>query len=599
MQKDNHLRSEQPFPTACFQGIAGITGLCSPKRQLAQHLLITGQYKVDDESLGPMVNVRREAPDQRLHHRLTAPLMVGTPAGTFKAFDWSLGGVGLENYPEKVKVGEKYSWEFHIPFQGFDVSFTSDVEIRHTNDQGRIGVCFKDMGEREIELLSHFADSLVRGSMTTVDDTILHIDMPVTPVSTEPDPNPNEEVPLRRRSLKVLFYSAAYITVGFAIIAYLGMVIYTNFWRLEVESAVVSASLQPIFATSDGRVINVSVNPNTALEQDTPMITIDDPELRQAIAMAEIKIDRSMIMLLTAQKELDAEHGRAREYRIIALSQLEQIKARIRSLEKQTQLAMEQVGRLSELKSDSWTSNVKRHEAEAKYAVLQGELEQAIILQRERSGLIEDLSAGRFFSGNKLEGRTAELQAAVDLHWEDVRCSKDELLALERKRERLVLAAPAAGQLVKLLKPRGTNVVRGERIALFERDEARTIDAFLTQEELLEIGMGDRAVIYFPSLDQRADAIILGIDRTSGFIDEIQSQYQWRGPEDRSARVKLGFLDIPDAIVRKLFSPGLPAVVIFERRRTGRQHNWINADPVMPLPLAHEPEKQAPRGLSI
>lgn len=541
-----------------------------------------------------MVNVRREAPDQRLHHRLTAPFMVGTSEGRFRAFDWSIGGVGLADYPGKVAVGDILSWDFHLPFQGFDVSFTCEVEIKHTDGKGRIGAAFKDMGERETELLSHFADSLVRGSMTSVEDTILHIDMPVTPVSTEPDPNPTEDVPLKRRSLKVLFYSAFYAIVGVAIVIYLGMVIYTNFWRLEVETAVVSAPIQPIYATSDGRISNVWVTPFEDVETDVPLIIIDDPALRQEIEMAEIAVTRATVTLIKKQKELDAENARSRDYRMIALSQLEQINARVRALETQTQLALETIDQLG---SDG--ASIKLNAARSKYAKLQGALEETLLLQVERNKLIQNVAEGRFFTGSKLEGQLQELQADVDFHWEKVRYAKDELLTLERQRDRLVLASPSAGQLIKLFAPRGTTVTRGQRLALFERDESRTIDAFLTQDEILEIGLGDHAVVYFPSLNQRADVIVLKIDRTSGYIDEMQAQYQWRGSDDRSARVVLGFANLPDSLVRQQFTPGLPAVVIFERHRTARQQNWMNADPVLPTPVTPEPRVSDERELSI
>lgn len=511
-----------------------------------------------------MVKVRREAPDQRLHHRLTAPLWVDTPEGTFKALDWSLGGVGLENYPGKVKVGDILSCAFRLPFQGFDVSFSADIEIKHANTKGRVGAAFKDLGERETELLSHFANNLVRGAMVGVDDTILRIDMPVTPVSTKPDPNPNSDVPVRRRSFKLILHSVFYGLLGMAILIYLGLLLQTNLLQLEVDSAVVTAPIQPLYASSDGRIVKVSIDPFVEVEPDAPLIVIEDPALRRAIEMAEISVNRATVVLIAKQKMLDAENARTRDYRMIALSQLEQINAKVRALETQVQLALQQVENLSD-----GTATTELNQAQSNYAALQGELETSLQLQRERTLLIQDMSAGHFYSGSKLEGRLAELQANVDLHWEQVRFAKDELLALERQRDRLVLSAPSSGQLVKLLVPRGTHVKRGERVALFERDEARTIDAFLTQEEILQVGLGDHAEIFFPSLGRKVEAIVLDVDRTAGFIDEVNSQYLWRGPKDRSAKVSLGFINIPDAVVRQIYAPGTPAIVIFKRNRSG------------------------------
>jgi hypothetical protein len=38
------------------------------------------------------------------------------------------------------------------------------------------------VGNREREIMAYFIDELVRGSMTSVDDVILRLDSPVTPV---------------------------------------------------------------------------------------------------------------------------------------------------------------------------------------------------------------------------------------------------------------------------------------------------------------------------------------------------------------------------------------------------------------------------------
>ena len=95
--------------------------------------------------------------------------------------------------------------------------------------------------------------------------------------------------------------------------------------------------------------------------------------------------------------------------------------------------------------------------------------------------------------------------------------------------------------------------------------EDRVVDVFLTQEELLEIGLGDEASVHFPSSGTRIQALVRTIDRTSGYIDEVESKYDWRGPKDRSAKVTLSFAALPSAEVRERFTPGLPAVVLFQR----------------------------------
>ena len=80
-----------------------------------------------------------------------------------------------------------------------------------------------ELGEREAKLMQHFIEDIVRGSMSTIDDTIQRIDVPVTPASIKPDSSPTEEVPLRRWPVKTIAMSATYLAVGLAVFSYAGM----------------------------------------------------------------------------------------------------------------------------------------------------------------------------------------------------------------------------------------------------------------------------------------------------------------------------------------------------------------------------------------
>jgi multidrug resistance efflux pump len=514
------------------------------------------------------MKIRRERPSQRLNHRVNAPVRIDTPDGVFKAIDWSLGGFSIEGYTGSAILGDEIACTVHIPFQGFDISFALKAKVMRLTESRELGAAFLDVGDREREIMSHFVDELVRGSMTTVNDAILRIDTPVTPVSTKPDPNPAGEVPLRRRSWKALAMTAFYFTGGLAVVCYAMLVLYTNFFRLEVDTAVVSAPIEPILATTDGRIEGIAAAPGRALTPKARLIVIEDAGLQQKIELARVHVDRATLELLASQKELEAEKEKLRDYRTIALAEIERADARIRSLEKQVSLAGNQKQRFDTLLRQGWTTKSRLDDIQARHVELAGRLEEARSLMHERRLLLDSIEDGRFFNGGKFEGRLRELQVAVDLAADRVMLAKDELSTLRRQKERLVLSAPAGGRLLKLLKNVGSTVKRGERIALFERDEARVIEAYLTQEEILEIGLGDEATIYFPSIDQRIRAFVVNIDRTTGYIDEMESRYEWRGPSDRSARVTLHFADLTADEIRHRFSPGLPAVVVFHRRNT-------------------------------
>ena len=532
------------------------------------------------------MKIRRERPCQRLNHRVNAPVRIEMPEGVFRAVDWSLGGFLIEGYSGGSVPGDEIAVTVHIPFQGFDISFPVEAKVVRASEDGQLAAAFGEVGDREHEIMAHFIDHLVRGSMTSTEDVILRIDTPVTMVATKPDPNPDTEVPLRRRLLKTLAMTAFYFTAGLGVAAYAAVVFNSNFMRLEIDTAVVSAPLEPIIATTDGRIGQVTVAPGDAVIRATPLIVIEDARLQQAIDMAGVEVDRATMELLARQRELGAEEGRLNDYHAIAVGQIERTGARIRSLEKQAALAMAQKQRFETLFGEGWTTNSKLDQVRSSYAALAGKLEEARSLMHERRMLLDSIEDGRFYNGGKFEGQLKELQAAVDLGADQVMLAKDELSALKRHRRSLVLSAPTDGRILKLLKNVGSSVRHGEKIAMFERDEARTIEAFLTQEEVLEIGLGDMATVYFPSLDRRANAVVTGIDRTTGYVDEMESRYIWRGPKDRSAKVTLSFTDMDVRDIRRIYTPGLPAVVIFKRRNTDEMKGWIKDNLIRAVTLA-------------
>lgn len=291
--------------------------------------------------------------------------------------------------------------------------------------------------------------------------------------------------------------------------------------------------------------------------------------------MAKVNIDRKTLELRATKRELDNEKSKLKDYRSVALTELRRSNRQVKSLKHRVSLARKQFERYSQLLSEGWTTRSRVDAIESDYSALAQDLEEARLLMHQRRALLDSIEQGRFFNGDRFVGQVKELTAAMELALDEVMLAKDELSALKRRKERLVLRAPNTGRLIKLMRQSGSNVKKGEEIALFEREEDRLIEAFLTQEEVLEIGLGDDATVYFPSLDERVNAVISSIDRTSGYIDEMGSRYEWRGPKDRSALVRLNFVDVTRDQVRRRYTPGLPASVIFERRETDEARSLV------------------------
>ena len=178
------------------------------------------------------------------HHRVKAPLFVEFQGIVHRAADWSLGGLRIDQFSADLPaVDTEISLTLSLPFQGFEVVYPVRARVvRIVEETATFAVEFTDLGERERNLMEHFIEQLIRGSMMPVEDTIQRIDVPVTPVSTEPDVNPSATVPLRRWPAKTVLMTSLYMILGLFIISYVGLMIYANYFRLEIQTAVMSRS---------------------------------------------------------------------------------------------------------------------------------------------------------------------------------------------------------------------------------------------------------------------------------------------------------------------------------------------------------------------
>jgi hypothetical protein len=128
--------------------------------------------------------------------------------------------------------------------------------------------------------------------------------------------------------------------------------------------------------------------------------------------------------------------------------------------------------------------------------------------------------------------------------------------------------------VVRVLKVAGNTMNRGEAVMILEKaGEELVIDGFVTQDDANCLTLGAEALVWVPSLDQTFRGQIVKIDRTSGFLTEMQAhlkdsqlRYNWRGQQDRSAYVQLIPAEDLPADVRRRLTGGMPVTASVARR---------------------------------
>ena len=261
------------------------------------------------------MEITREKACQRLHHRVATPLNLTVDGRHYSAADWSLGGFRVRDWDrwnDGVKIGDQLSWKFELPFQGFMIGFDVIAEVMRINPEtGHFASRFIDLSERQKELMNHFIEQLIRGAMTPLKDTILRIDSPVTPVSTEPNASPAEQLPLSRVPLRMLMMSLLYISLGTGLFGLLMLTLYENFLSLKVDTAATSVPVESIVSLVDGRITGVSTVIDQPVLEGTTILSIESPQLKKQIAEAKTSIE---------QKKLELEAQRKRYLVVIETS---------------------------------------------------------------------------------------------------------------------------------------------------------------------------------------------------------------------------------------------------------------------------------------
>ena len=521
------------------------------------------------------VKIKRERPDQRRHHRVTAPLFVRVDGHRLRATDWSLGGLRIDGYPGEIPVaGAELPFHLTLPFQGFDVSFDIKAEVVRTNAAEKMfAVRYTEIGERERELMQHFIEELVRGSMSDVEDTIQRIDVPVTPARLEPDTKKIPgAMPVRRWPVKTVVMTTFYALAGLVIFGYAGLLGYSNFYRMEIQTAVISAPVEVVTAQSDGQVVLTGIKPGDEVRAGDVVVNVLDNQLEREIELADIAVKERKAQLAYLKQKQTEELERLRGFATVEMKNVKQSKVELQGLREQLKLVQQQHDRMKSLYEKGYMTASKVDEVAKQVIELESLIERRRIELTSRADLAEQNFGKRLYTGQTIEGQAPDVEAQVRLAEHEIALAEERRQSYEKQRERVSVVAPFDGTVLQIPRIDGGSVRRGDTLAVIEQRRDRQVTAFLDQDEILKVGLGDEAMVYIPSLSETVKGRVVSIDRTSGFVreqDQRQSPgYGWRGPHDRSAQIVIDFADAKKVSDDDRYRAGLPVVVVFEQRST-------------------------------
>jgi multidrug resistance efflux pump len=377
------------------------------------------------------------------------------------------------------------------------------------------------------------------------------------------------------RKLRTALMATVWIGVGGFTISYAGALAYVNWMRIEIDSAMVSGNIEPVNAPFDGSIASLLVKVGDRLTEGARYMLLEDPEVDKLVKMASVKVERAREDLKLRQAELESETLKRDEYISISRNKMDKIVSDIDALEKQQKVARERFERLSDLFKKGIVIRPRLEEASDKLAEITTLLNKARINQKEREEQFKNVMAGHFYDGNQVVGRLKEAEAAHARASAEIDLALEELQVIQARRQVNRINAAHDARVLKVLRQEGAAVKRGDTMLVVERLDERVIHAFVRQEEISRISIGDDATVFVPALRARIAARVAQVDRNAAFLDDVDARYSWKiardgGPKatdkDRTARVTLKF-DVADKdVVDARLEIGMPAVVSFRRR---------------------------------
>ncbi len=514
------------------------------------------------------MKVIRERPCQRRYHRVTAPLMVKLDqnAQQYRATDWSLGGLKLDGVAGTLpEVGSEWKLNLLLPFQGFDIGFDLKARVVRTAEAEKtVAFEFTEVPERSRDLMSHFIEDLIRGQMGTVEDAICRIDIPVTPISTQPDPNPKQGAPVSRWPLRTIVMSCLYLLLGVMVFGYGGLLTYSSVMRLEVQSAVVSVPVQTLRMPVDGVVQSVRYTVGDSVSRGAVLAGIEDPRLTAQIKAAEQAVTDTEAGYVRAKERYRIEAERLKLYQTINRTDLDVASARLAARRVALESADGHYARVATLHKKGFVSRQKLDDAKSRQLRAAAEVRE-MELAVEQATVMNAASGKRHYNHKEFVVDLDMLALDLDEAHGRLRSARAKLQNLNQLQAARVIRAPFDGLIVSLPVAPGLAVSKDQAVLALEQDVAPTVTAYLDQDEILQIGINDTAKVFVPALGRHVEARVVAINRKSGHLDLKSSQYTWKANGERTATVSLT-LSGPEA--RSGVRAGLPAVVIFDRRIT-------------------------------
>jgi multidrug efflux pump subunit AcrA (membrane-fusion protein) len=325
-------------------------------------------------------------------------------------------------------------------------------------------------------------------------------------------------------------------------------------------------------APLNGYIKTIYVHEGQDVKQGAKLLTIENLDLEQKFQLAQVNKTQAKLNVAYTQQLLKNEHQRLTIYKKIGHDRVVSASAMSSISQKTLLTEKHKLERLSELLKNKYISQAVWEKQEALYKNAQEQVKRAEAMERLQDQALKATDKGLYFTGSKTEGMESDLRAQLDIAEHQVHLHERRTNIYKKLINKLTLRAPFDAKVTQLLKSTGNTTDNKTPVILIENTSAaKTITAYLTQHEVIHIKAASKVSIYIPATGTSYRGKIIEINRTQGFVDEVNAQYRWRDFQtDRSAKVTVSLDERDQKAFNQHAFAGMPAIVYFKK-----QHHWF------------------------
>jgi HlyD family secretion protein len=367
-----------------------------------------------------------------------------------------------------------------------------------------------------------------------------------------------------KKNIPYLIYSV----LGMGLLVSLLIIFNTYVMHLKVETSVVSVPIETMVAPAAGLISQVYVRQGSLVKKDDPLMKIDSIELERDLELAHLQVDDSKLNITYLQSLLINEEKKLNVYKSIGVDRVTSTRASVDAAAQEIVTTRNVLRSMEFLYKKRYVTMTNLDEAKTNFKRAEGKMKNAISQMNIENNALNAVGIGMYFTGQKLEGTREDINAQIEAAKKRLDLNQERVAIYENMLKKLILIAPFDGKVTQILKSAGNTVDSVKPLLLIEQIHTeKKIIAYLTQQEIMHIGISGKVIVYIPSLGKKYFGKVIDVDRTIGFVDEINAQYRWRDLQtDRSAVVTIGIDKLYQDNFNHEVLTGMPAIIYFTRK---------------------------------